>query len=42
MKERPFLHKVGLQVAKLWTQMQMKHEAISLANIFSFDGCEIQ
>ena len=37
MKERPFLQKAGLQVAKLWTQMQMKHEVFSLADVSSLE-----
>ena len=41
MTERPLLQKVGLQVVKLWTQMQMKHEVFSLVNVSSLDGCEI-
>ena len=32
----------GDATCKLWTQMQIKHELITLANMSSLRGCEIQ
>jgi len=31
----------GLQAVKLWTQMQMKQEVFSLADVSSSDGCDM-
>ena len=42
MIERPFLQKVGMQLADLWTLMQIKHEVTTLADISSLGGCETQ
>jgi len=36
-----FLQKPGLQAVKLWTQMQMKQEVFSLADVSSSDGCDM-
>ena len=40
--ERSILQKVGMQLAKLWTQTQIKHEVTTLANMSSSRGCEMQ
>src|SRR5882724_11375855 len=42
MTERPFLQKVGMQLAKLWTQTQIKHAVTTSANMSSLGGCEMR
>ena len=40
--ERPFLQKVGMQLANPWTRTQIKHKVTTLANMSSSGGCEMQ
>jgi len=40
--ERPFLQKVGTELANPWTRMQIKHEVTTLADMSSLGGCEMQ
>jgi len=39
--ERPFLQKVGMQLANPWTRMQIKYKVTTLADTSSLGGCEM-
>ena len=40
--ERSILQKVGMQLAKMWTWMQIKHKLSTSADTSSWRGCEMQ